>query len=90
MATITASTVNGYVEEAIVLMAAGSYAEAKIKLLAAQAGLSIIPDGRQGESEMKFDRRAIQELLTNIDKAYASTTGLQFTKIQPGITSDAE
>lgn len=64
---MTVTELNALVDEAVTLMGAGSWAAAKAKLLAAHAGLAVMPDRRAGEHELKFDRRAIAELLKQVE-----------------------
>ena len=86
---MTVTEINTLVDAAVVFMAAGNWAAARAKLIAASAGIATRPDTRHGEAELKYDRRAINELIEQVNRearrvAASAGSSLTSTPIQYG------
>jgi len=81
---VTAGTINARVELAITAIDAADWATAETKLLGALAALTALPDTRHGDSELRWNREALQELLKNVrsrGSVAGGTMKLQETKV---------
>lgn len=96
---MSAETINSKVESAVTAIESGDWSTAISKLMAAKALLSATPDQRHGgNSELRWDRNAINELISECKQQQASASGvgassgaLQFQKIRfVRDTSDSE
>lgn len=79
----TLESVNTLGDAASTAIAAGDWATALTKALAAQAQLSVMPDSEYGNPQtvLRYDRRAIESMIGNILRQQAAATGMQQTKI---------
>ena len=86
---MTVTEINTLVDAAVVFMAAGNWAAARAKLIAASAGIATRPDTRHGEAELKYDRRSVNELIEQVNRearrvAASAGSSLSTTPIKYG------
>ena len=78
----TAADVNTYVDAAIVAIGQADWATAATKLRQAWAALVGIPDSTlKDDTEMRYDRSAIRELILDVGRQQGTSLGMQQTKI---------
>jgi len=88
----TAATVNTLGDAASTAIAAGDWATALTKALAAQAQLSVLPDSEYqagGQTVLRYDRRAVESLVANIRRQQSAALGMQQTKISYARPTDS-
>jgi len=88
----TLATVNTLGDAAAVAIAAGDWATALAKAMAAQAQLSVMPDSEQqhgGQTSLRYDRRAIESMIANIRRQQSAATGMQQTRVTYARPTDA-
>lgn len=84
MSTIT--TINEKVAAAVTAIEAGEFSTALTKLRAAKALLSAVPNSRQGDLELEWDRRAIDSLIEDVESQLATTdTGVDPNGLGGGV-----
>ena len=66
---------NAKAAEAVAAIEAGDYATALRKLRAAAALLHAHPDIRDGDQELKYDRRGLEAMIRDTQQAAGSTAG---------------
>ncbi len=79
---MTVTEINTLVDAAVTFMSDGNWAAARAKLIAASAGIATRPDTRHGEAELKYDRRAVNELIEQVNREarrVAGAAGSQLT-----------
>lgn len=93
---MSAALINTKVGEAVDAIESGDFATAITKLLAAKALLSARTDTRHGSSELRWDRKAIDSLITQCRQEQAAAAvsnngALQRTKVNyvnPGASDE--
>lgn len=88
----TAAEIDSKVDEAVTAIESGDFSTALTKLLSAKALLSGKPDTRGRTTEMRYDRRSIDSLITDVRKqqtaSQAAALGIQSTNIKYVPTTD--
>lgn len=72
----TVSEINTLADDAAAAIAAGDYATAVNKLRGAQVLLAAIPDQIQEQTELRWDRRAIEAAIATCQGAAAQAGGV--------------
>jgi hypothetical protein len=75
----TAATVNTYVDAANTAMDTEDWNTALRKLLQAKAALSGLPDSKQGNEELRWDRSAIDGLINQVKDQQGATAAAGIT-----------
>lgn len=78
----TAAQVNTLADAASAAVEAGDFATGLAKLRAAQILLAAIPDQSQEQTELRYDRRAIEAAIATCQMASSTQTGIQYQKVR--------
>lgn len=85
MSAETVTSINTKAAEAVDAIEDGDYATALRKLRAVKALLITLPDGKQADQELKWDRVAIDSLIKDCERqstaAEVQATGIRRTKL---------
>jgi len=79
--------INAAVDAAIAANEAGDRATAITKLETAAMILAGLPDQQQADAELKWDRAAIDRMLTYLRRLSGTSSGIQTTLLKPVLPS---
>jgi len=79
---MSVSDINSKISEAISAQESGDYATAIIKLRSAQMLMAGMPDAGSDGEQLRWDRAAIDRMLSELQRQQSASGGLRFTKIK--------